>query len=267
VRWFSLTLVVPIGVALYYDEPTLPFIVPLIGGTALGVALERLRGSARSIGLREGFAVVALGWLLVAMIASVPYIVDGGDASRPVDALFEGMSGITATGSSVIADLQGHDQALLFWRSLTQWVGGMGIVVLAIALLPGLGSGGGLAERETSGHDYQKLLPRARDSAARLWFLYVGLSIADSAGTVVQEIALRPESGDADGSGDGPPVLPGQWKGDRLEVKRTTPRGTMTQTFALSDKGQSLVVSTKVEPSGGRPGFENKRVYRRAAAS
>jgi trk system potassium uptake protein TrkH len=177
VRWFSLTLIVPIGVAVWYDEPTRPFVVPLVVGNRLGLALERLRGSRRSIGVREGFAVVSLGWLVVAIVASIPYIVDGGGASRPVDALFEGMSGITATGSSVIVDLTSENHALLLWRSLTQWIGGMGIVVLAIAILPGL-VGGGLAERETSGHDYQKLLPRARDSAARLWFLYVGLSVA-----------------------------------------------------------------------------------------
>jgi len=141
---------------------------------------------------------------------------------------------------------------------------------------PGMGEGGHHSPDAYGGHGGQgghggpdggggmrRGLPRF----LRIAPVDVGLSIADSAGTVVQEIALRPESGDADGSGDGPPVLPGQWKGDRLEVKRTTPRGTMTQTFALSDKGQSLVVSTKVEPSGGRPGFENKRVYRRAAAS
>jgi trk system potassium uptake protein TrkH len=179
VRWFSLTLIIPAGVALGYGEPTLPFILPLVGGTALGLALERLRGSARVVGVREGFAVVALGWLVVAGIASVPYILVGGDAGRPVDAFFEGMSGITATGSSVLVDIPGHDRALLFWRALTQWIGGMGIVVLAIAILPGLSVGGrGLAERETSGHDYQKLLPRARDSAARLWLLYVALSVA-----------------------------------------------------------------------------------------
>ncbi len=166
-------------VAIGYGEPTLPFLVPLVGGTALGLALERLRGSARVVGVREGFAVVALGWLLVAGIASVPYILDGGDASRPVDAFFEGMSGITATGSSILVDIPGHDRALLFWRALTQWIGGMGIVVLAIAILPGMSMGGrGLAERETSGHDYQKLLPRARSSAARLWLLYVALSVA-----------------------------------------------------------------------------------------
>jgi trk system potassium uptake protein TrkH len=179
VRWFSLTMSVPALVAIGYDEPATPFVAPMLGGTAFGLALERLRGSTRTIGVREGFAVVALGWLVVAGIASVPYILDGGDASRPVDAFFEGMSGITATGSSVLVDIPGHDRALLFWRALTQWIGGMGIVVLAIAILPGLSVGGrGLAERETSGHDYQKLLPRARDSAARLWLLYLALSFA-----------------------------------------------------------------------------------------
>jgi trk system potassium uptake protein TrkH len=179
VRWFSLSLSVPALIAVSYGEPALPFVLPMAGGTALGLGLERLRGSARVVGVREGFAVVALGWLVVAGIASVPYMLAGGGASRPVDAFFEGMSGITATGSSVLVDIPGQDRALLFWRALTQWIGGMGIVVLAIAVLPGLAVGGrGLAERETSGHDYQKLLPRARDSAARLWFLYVGLSLA-----------------------------------------------------------------------------------------
>jgi hypothetical protein len=95
----------------------------------------------------------------------------------------------------------------------------------------------------------------------------IGLSIADSAGTVVQEIALRPLTGDEGGTESQAPVVAGKWKGDKLEVERADPRGTMTQSFALSDKGQSLVVSTKVEPADGRPAFETKRVYRRASAS
>ena len=94
---------------------------------------------------------------------------EGGDIKSPIDAYFESMSGFTTTGSSVMADISSHDHAILFWRSMTQWLGGMGIIVLALAVLPRLSGGGrALMERETPGPDFDKLVPRIRDTAARL---------------------------------------------------------------------------------------------------
>ena len=176
VRWFSLTLIVPVAVALIYGDPTAPFWWTLLIGVVAGAALERL-GPARDIGLREGFLVVGLGWLAVALVGGLPYVFEGGDIKSPIDAYFESMSGFTTTGSSVMADISSHDHAILFWRSMTQWLGGMGIIVLALAVLPRLSGGGrALMERESPGPDFDKLVPRIRDTAARLWGLYVGMT-------------------------------------------------------------------------------------------
>ncbi len=179
-RWLSLTLIVPIGVALLYGETVVPFLVPLVGGFLVGGALEWVCGRrSDQIRGREAFAVVAITWLFAALLGSVPYIIEGGDISAPIDAYFEAMSGFTTTGSSVISDLQTHNQSLLFWRSMTQWLGGMGIIVLALAVLGRTGPGGkALLEREAPGADTDKLTPRLRDTALHLWLVYVGISCA-----------------------------------------------------------------------------------------
>ena len=103
VRWFSLTLIVPVGVALIYGDPTAPFWWTMLIGFVAGFALER-PGPARDIGLREGFLVVGLGWLAVALVGGLPYVFEGGDIKSPIDAYFESMSGFTTTGSSVMAE-------------------------------------------------------------------------------------------------------------------------------------------------------------------
>jgi trk system potassium uptake protein TrkH len=196
VRWFSLTLIVPVIVALIYGEPTAPFWWAMLIGTAVGLALERA-GPRRDIGLREGFLVVAVGWLAVAAVGALPYIFEGGDIAAPLDAYFESMSGFTTTGSSVMPDIASHGRAILFWRSFTQWLGGMGIIVLALAVLPRLSGGGrALMERESPGPDFDKLVPRIRDTAARLWGVYVGLSaIACAAFWLSGAVGLEPRIG------------------------------------------------------------------------
>ena len=132
IKWLSITLIAPIIVALLYGESVVPFVVPLIGGFGVGIALERACGRrAADIDVREAFVVVAVTWLAAALLGSIPYIVEGGDIASPIDAYFETMSGFTTTGASVMADIASHPQSILFWRSLTQWLGGMGIIVLA----------------------------------------------------------------------------------------------------------------------------------------
>ncbi len=196
VRWFSLTLIVPVGVALIYGEPTSPFWWTLLIGFVAGSALERL-GPARDIGLREGFLVVGLGWLAVALVGGLPYVFEGGDIKSTIDAYFESMSGFTTTGSSVMADISSHTRAILFWRSMTQWLGGMGIIVLALAVLPRLSGGGrALMEREAPGPEFDKLVPRIRATAARLWGLYVGFSaIGIAAFWLSGAVGLEPRIG------------------------------------------------------------------------
>ena len=187
IKWLSVTLLAPIVVALLYGESIVPFVVPLIGGIAVGIALERACGRrADDIDVREAFVVVAVTWLAAALLGSIPYIVEGGDIANPIDAYFETMSGFTTTGASVMGDIASHPQSILFWRSLTQWLGGMGIIVLAIAVLNQAGPGGkALLQQEAPGPDAEKLTPRLRDTALRLWIIYIGLSIALTASLFV----------------------------------------------------------------------------------
>jgi trk system potassium uptake protein TrkH len=128
--------------------------------------------------VREGFLVVSLTWLFAAGFASIPYMLAGGDQlSSPIDAYFESMSGFTTTGASVMTDFDAIDRSLMMWRQFTQWLGGMGIIVLAIAVLPRLRIGGRqLMESELPGPEIAQLSERIRSTARMLWVLYVGLS-------------------------------------------------------------------------------------------
>jgi trk system potassium uptake protein TrkH len=184
VKWLSLALLAPIAVALGYGDDVLPFLVPLIGGFAAGFALERLAGRrANDVGVREAFAAVAITWLAAALLGAIPYMLDGGDISSFGDAYFEAMSGFTTTGATVMADISSHSPAILFWRSLTQWLGGMGIIVLAIAILNQAGPGGkALLQQEAPGPEAEKLTPRLRDTALRLWLVYLVLTLVLATG-------------------------------------------------------------------------------------
>jgi trk system potassium uptake protein TrkH len=124
--------------------------------------------------------VVALTWVAAAAFGALPYLLSGDpQLDRPVDALFESMSGFTTTGATVLTDVDSVDRSLLLWRQLTQWLGGMGIIVLALAVLPRLRVGGRqLFESELPGPEIDQLADRIRDAARRLWLLYLALTAA-----------------------------------------------------------------------------------------
>ncbi len=178
IKWFSVAFTLPLFYAIVAREMWWPY--ALSGGVALlgGWLVERAARTERDIGPREGFFVVALAWLLVAGLGALPFILLG--VLRPIDAYFEAMSGFTTTGATVIAHVEGLPQALLLWRALTQWLGGMGIIVLAVALLPKLGVGGSqLMDVEAPGPTLERLTPRIRETARLLWGIYVGLTALD----------------------------------------------------------------------------------------
>jgi trk system potassium uptake protein TrkH len=177
--YLSLSALAPLAFAIGYREPVLPFVGAgaIAGGVGLG--LMRLgRRSAGPIGFREGYFVVSFTWLLAAMYAALPYLLSGeAQVGHPVDAFFEGMSGFTTTGATVIDDVERLDRSLLLWRQLSQWLGGMGIIVLALAVLPRLRIGGRqMFESELPGPEVNQLAERIRDTARRLWLLYIGLT-------------------------------------------------------------------------------------------
>ena len=185
-KYLGLAALFPIPFALAYGEPFHPFVVAGVATSSVGFALERLTaGAAGRVGVREGFLVVALTWLMAAAFASIPYLFEGGEQlSNPLDAYFEGMSGFTTTGASVVTNFDEINRSLGIWRQFTQWLGGMGIIVLAIAVLPRLRVGGRqMMESELPGPEIAALSERIRSTARKLWFLYVGL-------TVVQVVLL-----------------------------------------------------------------------------
>lgn len=128
--------------------------------------------------MREGFLVVAVVWLVAAGIGSLPYLLaDEPQLDSPVNAYFESMSGFTTTGSSVLTDVEGLSRSLVMWRQFTQWLGGMGSIVLALAVLPRLRVGGRqLLESELPGPEFEPLAVTIRDTARRLWSIYIILT-------------------------------------------------------------------------------------------
>ena len=178
-RWFALAFLFPLGIALGYRETVWPWLAALAVAAASGLALEGVTQGKERVGLREGFLVVALTWLLGALFVSVPYLLHEPQLRNPVDAYFEAMSGMTTTGASVLTDVEALDHATAMWRQFSQWLGGMGIIVLALAVLPRLRVGGRqLMESEAPGPEFEALTASIRATARRLWFLYVALSAA-----------------------------------------------------------------------------------------
>ncbi|HRP60905.1 MAG TPA: potassium transporter TrkG, partial [Vicingus sp.] len=172
-----------IPVSYYYQEPA---IYPLIISSAITIVcglvlkLYTRKSEDAEIKKREGYLIVALGWISMAIFGSLPYIISGA-IPNIANAFFETVSGLTTTGASILNNIEEIPKGILFWRSLTQWIGGMGIIVLTIAILPLLGVGGmELFASEAPGPTKDKIHPRIKETAKRLWFIYVGLTLIEA---------------------------------------------------------------------------------------
>lgn len=166
---------------LYKDGVTLELL--LSGGIILAIGfilMYNTRDHKKEMGKRDGYIIVAFGWLVMALSGSVPYMVTQSIPSF-TNAFFETISGFTTTGATILDDIEVVPKGVLFWRSLTHWIGGMGIIVLAVAILPLLGIGGmQLFAAEAPGPSADKLHPRITDTAKRLWYIYFGYTLAET---------------------------------------------------------------------------------------
>ncbi len=169
-------LLLPLGLALLRSEPFFPFVVASAVALAFAGAGAYLGRNARgNLSTRDGFLVVCMGWVSASAIAALPYVASGH--LGPVDAWFEAVSGITTTGSTILTDIEALPRSILLWRSFTQWIGGMGIILFTIAILPLLGVGGmQLFKAEVPGPVADKISPRLAVTARNLWMIYVGLT-------------------------------------------------------------------------------------------
>ncbi len=167
----------PLLVALIYGEDSLPFLLPMLALLLTGLPLSLIRPKVHDLRAIDGFVVVGLSWLALSCFGALPFMLSGV-APWFHDALFETVSGFTTTGASVLPFVEGLPQGILFWRSFTHWVGGMGVLVLTLALLPRLsGRSTVLARAESPGPSYAKLLPRMRDTSRLLYLIYATLTV------------------------------------------------------------------------------------------
>ena len=166
------------AVSLYFaDGDFLALILCALGTGLVGFVGERTTALEEDLTIREGYAVVSLSWLAIGLAGAVPYLATGALTS-PAAAIFESVSGFSTTGATVFGDIEALPHGILFWRSLTQWIGGMGIIVLGIAVLPFLGVGGmQLFRAEVPGPTPERLKPRIAQTAKALWYVYTGLTV------------------------------------------------------------------------------------------
>ena len=181
--FFGITMVFAVLWGVYYADgsvaPLLESMAITMGGGAL-LAFCFRKSSLDVISQREGMAIVTLGWTTVGLSGALPFFL-GIEACSFTDAIFESVSGATTTGSSILSDIESVAKGLLFWRSFIQWVGGMGIIVLSVAILPFLGVGGmQLYKAEVPSPVPDKLKPRIRDTAVILWKVYALISLAQT---------------------------------------------------------------------------------------
>ena len=165
----------------YSDGVTLELLLAGISTLLIGVAsMFFTREHKKELNKRDGYIVVAVGWIVMSLSGTLPYVFTQTIPSF-TNAFFETMSGYTTTGASILNDIESMPEGVLFWRSLTHWIGGMGIIVLAIAILPLLGIGGmQLFAAEAPGPSADKLHPRITDTAKRLWLIYFGYTAAET---------------------------------------------------------------------------------------
>jgi trk system potassium uptake protein len=194
VRLFSPALLAPAGVSALYGEwhDVIGFLVAFATTVAVGALMrmagKQAAGTAEQLRRVEGLAIVAVTWLAIAHVAGIPYLWAG---LGPIDALFEAMSGLTTTGATILTDFGLYGRGFFFWRALTQWLGGLGVIALFIAVLPRLAIGGReLFFAEAAGPTDEKLTPQLRQTALALWRLYAAVTAAQVIALLVAGMSL-----------------------------------------------------------------------------
>lgn len=171
-------MVLPVVVAIIYGEKSgFAFLITIGICLLIGVPLALKKPKSRMFYAKEGFISVALGWIILSLMGGLPFFISG-QIPNFVDAMFEVISGFTTTGSSILSDVEALDYCMLFWRSFTHWIGGMGVLVFILAILPlARGESMHIMRAESPGPSVDKLVPRMKTSASLLYGIYIGMTI------------------------------------------------------------------------------------------
>ncbi|MDX9801545.1 MAG: TrkH family potassium uptake protein [Spirochaetia bacterium] len=177
-------MIFPVLFAVYYGELHLirVFLIPIIASLLFFIIIRIFirNKSGKSLSTKDGFLLVASSWISASLIGCLPFFLSGAVPTL-ADAFFETMSGFTTTGATIFTEIEALPKALLFWRSLTHWLGGMGIVVLTVAIFPLLGIGGlQLIKAEAPGPTVDKITPKITETAKILWMIYITLTIVET---------------------------------------------------------------------------------------
>ncbi|MBB6327988.1 trk system potassium uptake protein TrkH [Algoriphagus iocasae] len=175
----ALLMIPGVGFSIHFGEDPWPILSSMVITLIIGgILFFSFSKQDQNIRKREGYLIVSLSWIFMAGFGMLPFVLSHEIASFS-DALFETTSGITTTGASILNDIEAMPKGLLFWRSMLQWIGGLGIIVLTVAIFPLLGIGGiELFVAESPGPTSDKVHPRISETAKRLWYVYVGLTVA-----------------------------------------------------------------------------------------
>lgn len=176
----AVLMLLPLIVAVIYHESIMCFVITIGALVFGGLVLTRFKPKNKTIYSREGFMVVSLGWILMSMFGALPFFLSG-EIPNYIDALFEAVSGFTTTGASILTDVESMSKSLVFWRSFTHWIGGMGVLVFVMAVLPLAGGGGNifLMRAESPGPDVGKLVPKSNRTARILYGIYLFMTVAE----------------------------------------------------------------------------------------
>ena len=172
-------MLLPSVTALIYREPSgLAFLAAIVLCLVIGIPLTRKKPSQKAFYTKEGFVTVALSWLVLSIMGAAPFFISGS-IPHPIDALFETVSGFTTTGASILSDVEALPHCMLIWRSFTHWIGGMGVLVFILSLLPLTGGYHmNLMKAESPGPSVSKLAPKVQSTAKILYFIYIVMTIA-----------------------------------------------------------------------------------------
>lgn len=178
--FLAVTMIIPLAWSLWYGSPDAKaFVISMLLTGLPGLALTRIPVTG-DIRMRESFLIVSGGWILCALAGAIPFLLAGTCACLP-DAFFEAMSGFTTTGATILTNIEAQPEGILFWRSLLHWLGGMGIIVISLALIPRLELGGSqLFRAEVPGIQVQRIKPRIRETAKILLIIYSAMTLAQT---------------------------------------------------------------------------------------
>ena len=172
-------LLLPTLIALYYKENVVPFLITIAATVASGFVMTRFKPHDKTIVSMDGFAIVSLGWILISLFGALPFFISK-EIPNYLDAVFEVVSGFTTTGSSILTDVEALSKGMLFWRSFTHWIGGMGVLVFLLAIIPlSGGSNFNLMRAESPGPSVGKLVPKIKTTARLLYIIYIGMTFIE----------------------------------------------------------------------------------------